>query len=54
MSVTTSTTKLPTSYLRGELPAIWDLLREALGDSPAARSEIRCFAQLFGQFRSHA
>ncbi|MCC7415560.1 MAG: hemerythrin domain-containing protein [Acidobacteria bacterium] len=40
------------TYLRAELPLIWDLLREALAASPAARAEIRAFAQAFGQFRA--
>jgi regulator of cell morphogenesis and NO signaling len=40
------------AYLRAELPAIWDLLRKAIGTSPATATDLRQITRLFGQFRS--
>lgn len=40
------------AYLRAELPAIWELLREAAASSPSTATDLRLFAQLFGRFRS--
>lgn len=39
-------------YLRAELPAIWDLLREARGTRQGAPADLRRFGRLFALFRS--
>lgn len=40
------------AYLRAELPAIWELLREGCAARAGAEIDVKRFAQLFGLFRS--
>lgn len=40
------------TYLRAELPAVWELLREAVASAATTATEIRSFTRFFGQFRS--
>ena len=40
------------AYLRAELPAIWELLREGCAARESTGTDLRRFAQLFGLFRS--
>ncbi|HEX5473608.1 MAG TPA: hemerythrin domain-containing protein [Vicinamibacterales bacterium] len=40
------------AFLRAELPALWELLREAAAARRATTDELRTIGRLFGQFRA--